>query len=214
MATPLDAKAVPSLDERQAEALRQAAVDTVEKLAAIDPDAMASRTGLRVEDLRRLKAQAAASAEAEAKAPPAPRVGAMVYFVLALILVTIVAIIYARWAPSQARALSAEQEQQLIHATAHVASIAEGYVESAASNIGAGNWGLAQSKLGRAGEEVTVLERIASHHRLGGRVRDVRSQLGRAQEAVGAHDKSALQRIDNLKSSLAELSGAGQEKAD
>jgi len=30
---------------------------------------------------------------------------------------------------------------------------------------------------------------------------------------VGAHDRAALERIDELKVSLSELSGAGQEKA-
>jgi len=207
MAAALNANTIPGLDERQAQALRRAGVDTVEKLAAIDPDATASRTGLDVDDLRRLKAQATAVGQRSATVRPARRRSMTVaWIMLALIVIAVGSVLYAIRARAGAQALVAEQEQQLINATAHIASTAEQYVKDAATSVGEDNWGVAQNDLGRAGDEIAVVEQIAPRS-LRGKVQEARSRLGRAQEAVGARDTTAIQRIDELKQALTDLSG-------
>lgn len=211
MATALDPNTVSGLDQRQADALKKAGVDTVEKLAAIDPEALAQQTGLGAEDLRKLKTRAAAAmTQRAARARPARRSMTVAWVMLALIVIAAIAVLYAIRVRAGAQAAVAKERQQLAVASAHVASIAQRHVDDAASNVGASNWGVAQNDLGGAGSEITVLEQIAPPD-LVDRVRSARSQLGAAQNAVGAQDQSALQRIDELKQTLAKVAGAREE---
>jgi hypothetical protein len=196
---------IAGLNESQAQVLRQAGVDTVEKLAAIDPEALAGRTGLGVEELRSLKAQAAAAQRCVA-ARPVRRSMTIAWVMLALVVIAVIAVLYAIRARAGAQALVAEQEQKLRAATARVASIAQGRVDAAASEVANHNWGEAQRDLNQAGEEITFLERIAPRALRRG-VEEARSRLGRAQEAVGRQDSSAAQRINDLKQAISNLSG-------
>jgi len=207
MANALGLDAVSGMDERQAQALTQAGVDTVGKLAAMDPDATAKRTGLSADDLRRFKTEALAMVERAARARPMRRSMTLAWIMLALIVLTAIAILYAIRVRAGAQALVAEQRQQLADATAYIASLAVDPVKTAASEVGRGNWGGAQDALGRVGQELNVLERVAPRE-MRDKVGEARSALGRAQTAVGARDEAASQRIDEIQKALGELAGA------
>jgi len=206
MAAALNPDTIAGLNENQSQALRQAGVDTVEKLAMIDLEAMAGRTGLGVEELRNLKAQAAAIAQRSPRTRPVRRSLTIAWVMLALVAIAVIAVLYAIWARAGAQALVAEQEQKLRAATARVASVAQGHVDAAASEVANRNWGEAQKELNQAGEEITFLEQIAPRA-FRGPVEEARSRLGRAQEAVGRQDSSAAQRINDLKQAISDLSG-------
>ncbi|HUT74558.1 MAG TPA: hypothetical protein VM221_06960 [Armatimonadota bacterium] len=209
MSTELKPGALAGLEERHAEALRQAGVDTVEKLAEMEPETTASRTGLSADDLRRFKAQATALTHpAPAPAPAAPRRSLTTAWVmLALVIITVIAVLYAGRVRAGARAQLADQEQKLAVATARTAEIAQAHVNAAASNLARGNWGLAQQNLDEAGREVTFLEEIAPR-RFAGTMRQVRSSLGRAQDTVSAKDRAAPERVGDLNDALAEVAAA------
>lgn len=211
MAAPLNPGAVAGLDERKIQALGRAGVDTIEKLASLDVDSVASQSNIAVEELRRMKTQAAALVERPpVAATPARRSMTLAWVILALIVIAVIAVVYAGRVRAAAGTQVAEQEQKLVVAVAHVGLAADRRVESAAANIGAGNWGLAQQNLGRAGDEIAALEQIAPR-KVAGKVREARSRLSRAQEAVGAKDRAALERINELRETLGGLSGAGAE---
>jgi hypothetical protein len=207
MSTELKPGALAGLEQRHAEALRQAGVDTVEKLAEMEPETTASRTGLSADDLRRFKARAMALTH-PAPPPAAPRRSLTTAWVmLALVIITVIAVLYAGRVRAGARAQLAEQEQKLAVATARTAEVAQQHVNAAASNLARGNWGLAQQNLDEAGREVTFLEEIAPRG-FAGAVRDIRSSLGRAQDTVSAKDRAAPERVGDLNDALAEVAAA------
>jgi len=144
-----------------------------------------------------------------AEAAPGRRSWAVVWVMLALIIIAALAILYAVRVRSGVGTIRAEQQQKLIIATSYIASEALKDADAAAANIGGGNWGLAQKDLGRLSDKVTLLERIAPGD-LMGKVREVRSSVSDAQRSVGSNDRTALQQIDEMKSPLGDL--AGQSK--
>ena len=206
MAAELKSGVVAGLDDRQAQALRQAGIDTLEKLAEADPEALARKTGLSADDLRRFKTQAAALIQrAPARAPR--RSMARAYTMLALIVIAVIAILYARHVRSSTHAQLADQEQKLVLATARTATIALAHVDAAARNAAAANWSVGQDELTQVVEEINFLEQIAPRS-LEGSVRRARSQLGDAQNAVGKRDQSATDRIKDLRATMSELAKA------
>jgi type II secretory pathway pseudopilin PulG len=210
MANALGLDAIRGIDERQAQALKQAGIDTIGKLAAMDPDAIAKRTGLSADDLHGFKTQAVAMvARAVGARPVRRRSMTLAWVMLALIVIAVVAILYAVKAPQGARARLAAAEQKLATASAWVASDAVGHISAAGSDVTASNWGQAQNDLNEAGKDITLLEQIAPSQ-FSGDVADARSALGRAQEAVGARDEAASQRIDEIRKALSRLTGASQ----
>jgi len=209
MATELKA-GVLGLDERQVDALRRAGVDTAQKLAQADAEALARRTGLAADDVRAWKSPAAQMAGESQSAPVRRRSLAVVYVILALIVITAVAVLYAVYAPAGLRTRVAQQEQKLAMAAQNSASVAAGYVDAAARDVGSANWGTAQNDLNQAGEQITFMEQIAPE-RMASAVEQARSRLGQAQEAVGRRDDSAARRITDLRDTLAPLSGSKSE---
>jgi hypothetical protein len=207
MTTELKAGALPGLDDPQAQALKRAGANTVEKLAEADVEALARHAGLSADVVRRLKAQAAATAQGMER-PRARRSPTVVYVILALVVITVIAVWYAVHVRAGAIALVAGQQGKLMVATARAASAAERHGDAAASNVGAGNWGLAQTNLDRVGDELTFIEQIAPRSSTR-TVRAARVALGQAQEAVGRQDPAAAKRVDELKNALAELVGVG-----
>ena len=211
MATALDPNTVSGLDQRQADALKKAGVDTVEKLAGIDPEALAQQTGLGAEDLRKLKTRAAAAmTQRAARARPARRSMTVAWVMLALVVIAVLAVVDAARMRGFWRVDYAQQEGKLVAATGRTAAAALKQIEAAASEVSRSNWGAAQKHLNQAGEEITFLEQIAPP-RLMGQVQEARSALGRAQEAVGSQDQSAAERIDEVNQTLAKLAGAREK---
>lgn len=203
MATELRARIVTGLDDRQVQGLRQAGVDTVEKLAGADAEAVAAKAGLSADEVRRLKAAAAAFLYHPAAA--ARRQGPTVaYVMLALVLITVIAIFVAVKAPQAARARAASLEHKLELAAGIPAAAAQKAAKDAAESVAASDWGVAQRNLDKAGAEITTLEDIAPD-KFKGMVRDARSQLSRAHEAVAAHDGDSAQRVKELADNLGRM---------
>jgi len=195
---------VPGLDERQAQALKQAGVDTIEKLAVIDPDAVAKQTGLSADDLRRLKEQAHAAALRSVRPRRRSRSMTIAWVMLALIVIAAVSVLYAIRTRQGVGARLAQEEQKLAIASARVASDALGHVNAALSDVTAQNWGQTQNDLNQAGEDITLLEQIAPRS-MKRAVQDARAGLGSAQEAVGRQDTAATERIEGLKDTLNQI---------
>lgn len=203
MATELKPGTPAGLDEARAQKLRQAGIDTVEKLAEIDADAVANQTGLSADDLRQLKTEAAV------RAPSVPRRRSITttHVMLVLIAIAVIAVFYGRWAAGRNATRLMEAQHKLTAAVARSATVALEHINAAAANVAGGNWGVAQTELNKAGEEITFLETIAPSD-VSGNVRDARSSLSGAQDAVGSRDAAAAQRIDDLKAAVSKLSGA------
>jgi hypothetical protein len=203
MAT-LSPEAIPGLDERQAQALKQAGVDTLEKLAVIDPEAMARQTGLSVNDLRKLKDHAHAAAIKAARPRRVSRSMTIAWVMLALILIAVLAVLYAVRVRQGFGGRYAQAERKLEIACSRVASEALGHVGSASTDAASNNWGQAQNDLNQAGEDITFIEQIAPRS-LTRAVQNARSALGSAQNAVGSQDTSTTERIDELRNALDQI---------
>jgi hypothetical protein len=141
-----------------------------------------------------------------AESAPRGRSLAVLWVILALIIIAALAILYAARVRSGVGTIRAEQHQKLLVASAYVAAQGIKDLDAAASNIAAGNYGLAQKDLGSLSDKVALLERIAPSDLIG-KVRQVRSSLSTAQRLVGANDRSALEQIDEMKLPLSALAG-------
>ncbi len=129
------------------------------------------------------------------------------WVVLALILIAVLAVLYAERVRAGMGARLADQEVKLAAAARRIAADGLARADDAASDVGRGNWGLAQTDLNRAGDEITFLEQIAPRS-LVRDIREARSRLGPAQEAVGRQDQSSSQRTAELREVFARLARA------
>ncbi len=86
-------------------------------------------------------------------------------------------------------------------ALAYIAQNGLTAVEKAQASIGTNDWGQAQRALDETGQAVTAMERAASDDNKR-QIQDLRAALGDAQGAVSKQDKSAPDRIAEVRSRL------------